>query len=175
MIHSGFLHRTWNENYNYFGDKYSDIIICTTAIRLHFIFFGVNRCWFFPPLLMDGRRRKKKCSSHPDFSKFRAHWLQTRDNIQLFSVKLLGESLPSNQIKWANVLSFQSSWKYREHMIELISYLEANSLALFSVPFEQYIQMNRELIWLLGSIFFLLPKLCFSWKGFHPLSWYKLL
>lgn len=60
-------------------------------------------------------------------------------------------------------------------MIELISYLEANSLTLFSVPFEQYIQMNRELIWLLGSIFFLLPKLCFSWKGFHPLSWYKLL
>lgn len=59
MIRIGFLHRTWNRKYNYFGDKCSDIIIFTTAISLHFIFFGVNRCQFFPPPAMDGVKKNK--------------------------------------------------------------------------------------------------------------------
>lgn len=49
MTHIGFLHRTWNGKYNYFGDKCSDIIMFTTAITLHFIFWS-KQMLILPPL-----------------------------------------------------------------------------------------------------------------------------
>lgn len=59
MIHIGFKHRTWNGKYNYIGDKFSDTIIFTTAITLHFIFWSKQMPILSPPL-MDAIKRKKK-------------------------------------------------------------------------------------------------------------------
>lgn len=75
MIHIGFKHRTWNGKYNYIGDKFSDTIIFTTAITLHFIFWSKQMPILSPPLMDAIKRKKKKekkSNSHPDFSKFRA-------------------------------------------------------------------------------------------------------